>query len=205
MLRKTVGFFLVLVLASAILIVSLFRNASIKYAFTGPESPTPAPVSKATIDYELSYPGAVLPDHPLWPLKVLRDKLWLTFSGSTISKAEMNLLLADKRLVSAKKLFEKDKAELGYSTLTKAEKYLEQASLLEKTARDKGVDTSEFQDKLSLASLKHVEVSEEILAIAPEDAKPHIIQGLKYPQNVYNGTRSLILSGGRVPPENPFE
>lgn len=205
MIRKAVGFFLVITLASAILLVSVFRNASIKYAFTGPDSPTPAPVSAVKVDYTLTYPGIISPDHALWPLKVLRDKLWILSSLTSLQKAQTNLLIADKRLAASLRLFEKDKADLGYSTLTKSQKYLETAALLEKSAREKGVDTSEFQNKLSLAALKHMEVTEEILSLAPEDAKPHIIKSMSYSQNVYQGTKNLILSSGRVPPENPFE
>jgi HEPN domain-containing protein len=195
--------------ASGVLFTSIARTAQIRYSFRSPTT-----LSKndkvlgesISINYFLPYPGRVLPDHPLWTIKVLRDKLWLLVSPKPERKAELNLLFADKRLVSAKMLFERKKAELAYSTLTKAEKYLERAYFMEMKARKKGVDTSSFLERLARSCLKHREVIEEILEIAPEDAKPMIIkvEG-EYPNQIYEKVRDALFEKGLTPPENPFE
>ena len=102
-----------------------------------------------SVDYYLPYPG-ILPDHPLYWLKMVRDRVGLiTVTGKT-AKAEKLLLYADKRLGAAWALIDGNKLPLGVSTLTKAEKYLEQAVQL----RDNFAD----QNKLDKAVKKHLEV-----------------------------------------------
>lgn len=193
-------------LAVGILAISVLRAASIEYSFNGANGKVLGEeiAPQIVIDYAFPYPGGVLPDHPLWPLKVVRDRLWLAITLSPTRKAELLLLFADKRIVSSKILFEKDKAELAFSTLTKAEKYLERAALKEKENRGKGMDTKDFLEKLAKASLKHRQVVREILEIAPEDAKPDIIRTEDYPRRVYKEARDGLNSMGITPPENPF-
>jgi hypothetical protein len=208
MLRRLAIISSVLLVAVAILAISVFRTASIKYEFSQEPSAIGAAVlGEATveIDYYLAYPGRVLPDHPLWPLKALRDRLWFLVTTNPSRKAELNLLFADKRLGSSKLLFEKGKAGIAYSTLTKAEKYLEETSNLEKENRREGIDTSAFLERLAKASLKHFQVMQEILAIAPEDAKPGIIQTEDYAKRAYEDARNALLEKGLSAPENPFD
>lgn len=203
MIRKSAEIFLTLFFATGILLFSVFRNASIKYAFEGPDT-TPSPKPTINIDYELPYDGEITPDSPLWPLKATRDRIWLIASLGSSKKSELNLLLANKRLASSKTLFEKDKANLGYSTFTKAEKYLQEAYRLEEVGRAKGENTDKALFQISLASLKHVQVGEEVLLIAPDDAKPNIIKTLEYPKNIYKDSKSILVGKGITPPENPF-
>lgn len=102
-----------------------------------------------SVDYYLPYPG-ILPDHPLYWLKMARDRIGLiTVTGKT-AKAEKLLLYADKRLGAAWALIDGNKLPLGVSTLTKAEKYLEQAVQLRDNFADK--------NKLDKAVKKHLEV-----------------------------------------------
>lgn len=186
--------------------MSAFRTASTKYQFN-PMLPSVAGVSgekELKIDYILPYPGKVLPDSPLWPLKALRDKLWLFVNADPTREAELSLLFADKRLGSAKILFDNGKAEVGVSTLTKAEKYLEEASALEKKNRKNGIDTTDFLTKMANASLKHFELIEYVLSKAPDDARPSILQTQVYPKNIYENARNGLLEKGKIPPENPF-
>lgn len=198
---------LVFTFAFAILSISVLESSSLKYAFAAP-----SPTSKQTpedqeikIDYTLPYPGRILPDSPFWPAKALRDRLLhvLTISPSKIM--ELSLLCSDKRLAMSKILFERQKPELAFSTLTKGEKYLEQAIKKESEARKKGADTTEFLLKILQASLKHRQVIGEILSIAPEDAKPGIIKIQDYSKNVFNSAREALNSKGIEIPINPFE
>src|SRR3990172_3897569 len=121
MIGKAAGILLTCFIATAILVFSIFHSASVRYTFG--QSPTPTPrVEEANleIDYPLPYPGRVLPDHLLWPVKVVRDRLWLAMTTNPLKKAEISLLLANKRLASAQALFDKEKPDLAISTLTKA-------------------------------------------------------------------------------------
>ena len=106
-------------------------------------------------DYFLAYPG-ILPDHPLYPIKVLRDQIWLVLSSSSKTKAEKQLLFADKRIAAALQLMEKGKPQLATETSLKAEYYLLSASetLL-------GLEKEEFQElkpKFIQAVTKHRQV-----------------------------------------------
>ena len=207
MLKKVLFVTGTLTFAFGILLFSLFRTASVKYDFN-PINPKDAHIlgeSTSLVDYYLPYPGGVLPDSPLWPLKAARDRLWLSANTMPTREAELYLLFADKRLVSAVILFEKGQSELGLSTLTKAEKYLESAYNLEVENRKSGYNTDDFLEKLANASLKHYELIDYILTIAPDEAKPEIIEVKNYPEKIYEDTRNILLDKRISPPENPFD
>lgn len=208
MLRKISVFSGLLIIAFGILLVSVLRTASVKYDFTGESSQKIQVLGDTNlikINYDLPYQGRIMPDSPLWPIKALRDKVWLLITTNSSRRAELDLLFADKRLASAKILFEKDKPELAFTTLSKAEKYLEESQLQEYKNRKKGMDTTIFLERLSLASLKHFEVMEGIMTIAPEDAKPKIVEVQSYAKKVYEGSRDALNEKGKTPPENPFD
>jgi len=109
------------------------------------------------VDYFLVYPG-VLPDHFLYPIKMVRDRIWLWLTMDPLKKAELLLLFADKRLGAGKVLIEGNKVDLGVTTFSKAEKYLQRAANQERVAAQKDKDTMDFVKKLYNASLKHEEV-----------------------------------------------
>jgi hypothetical protein len=152
-----------------------------------------------SVEYVLPYPGKVNPDSVLWYPKVVRDKAWYAFTFNSQKKMELNLLFADKRLNSALDLFKNNKPDLGMTTLTKAEKYLERAL-------PQNADNPEYLKKIALASLKHREVIEkEILPLAPEDIRPKAIKTEDYSKEIYKKTRDLMYSIGLIPPEDIFE
>lgn len=209
MWRRITVFVAAIIFAFGVLITSVLRTAAVKYEFASNGTQVTNQVvlgeEDVNIEYNLAYHGRVLPDHALWPLKALRDKVWLFITSNKSRKAELMLLFADKRLSSSGVLFEREKYELGYSTLTKAEKYLENAKTLEAENRAEGVDTSEFLLRLAFAALKHYEVmDEDVYKMAPEDAKPGINETKNYAKKVYNSSRDALLEKGLTPPENPF-
>jgi hypothetical protein len=195
-----------LLIAFTILFASILRTASVRYEFSPSpsESPNGNVNSHEKIDYFLAYPGRVLPDSPFWPLKALRDKIWLLFTTDSLRLAELKLLFADKRIGSSQILFKKGKVSLGLSTLTKAEKYLEEATLMEEEVRKSGIDTSEFLLRLSKASLKHYEITQSLLEIAPGDVKPLIVQTQEYSKKSFERARNGLLEKGKEPLQNPF-
>ncbi len=206
MFRRVLAAVFILVLAFGILFTSIFRAVSVKRVFSNKVNGQKGMVlgEKVEIDYVLPYPGRVAPDNPLWIVKALRDRLWLLLTTDGGKKAELKLLFADKRLAMSKSLFEKEKAEIAYSTLTKAEKYLVEACDLEKENREGGMDTSDFLVKLSKASLKHRQVINEILVIAPEDARSGIALTQDFSERVYNRTKNALQSQGLPIVEDPF-
>ena len=193
------------VLAFGILGISFLKSASIRYAYAASPSPTPSTKTQSvSVEYFLPYPGKIMPDSPTWTLKAMRDNVWYKITINPLKRAEIALLLSDKRLQMSKSLFENKKPDIGFSTLTKGEKYLEIAFADVNEAGKKGMNTSEFITKLATASLKHREVLDQILEIAPEDAKPGIIKIGDYPKNIYKETSSILNSKGLSTPKSPF-
>ncbi len=195
----------VFAVAFVILSVSMFESASVSYVFA-----TPTPVGASAfnkvpfVEYEMPYPGNVSPDSPLWVFKMARDRAVYGLTFDHLKKAELALLYSDKRLLESKKLFENKKPDLAFTTLSKGEKYLEEAKLHEEIARNGGIDTNSFLKKLAAASLKHRQIIEEILPISPEDAKPEIIKIEDYSKNTYKYSRDILNSKGQISPKNPF-
>lgn len=194
-------------LAFAVLAISVFRSASITYTIA-----TPAPMGVAvlgesitTIDYQLPFPGRILPDNPLWVFKALRDRVWFAITTNPLKKAELALLFSDKRLESGKSLLIGRKPDIALSTLAKGEKYLEIAAGQEAAARKEGMDTSAFLIKLATSALKHRQIIEtDLMPITPEDAKPLLVKTEDYSKNVYKSSRDALNDKGIPAPIDPF-
>lgn len=205
MKTRVVSITVFLALAFLILASTFTSLNEVRYAFAQSATPMPILGQKVDVDYALPFAGKIEPDHPIWPVKALRDRTGLLLRTKLVKKIDVLITLADKRIQYADHLMSKDKSELSVSTLTKAEKYLEEASLMEKKARDKNIDTKEAAKKLALSSLKHRQILEELLAKAPEDAKPVIVKTIDLNKRVYNEARSALNQQGVAAPENPFK
>lgn len=205
MIRRAAIVFLLLFFAFGVLGTSILRTTAPQYAFSQ-ELGEEVKVERETVsvEYVLPYPG-ILPDHFLWPLKAIRDRIWLFLTTDPAKKADLLLLFADKRIGAAKALVEGRKFELGVSTATKAEKYLERAAAQEKVARERGVDTGPFLEKLASATLKHRELLEEIYTKVPEDARPIVTTTSDYPKRLWGEILPKLQETGRTIPVNPFE
>jgi hypothetical protein len=206
MLKNIAIFLAAFFTASLIIIISIFRVAEIKYIFS--QSPKPTPEAKYTtpsIDYKLPPKNSIEPDSPLWPLKALKDRIWLTVTINPSKKADLYLTLADQRLVCAQSLLERNKTDLAVAVLTKGEKYLEMAHNEERLAKGNGINTKDYLKKFLEATLKHREIIEKMIALAPEDAKPILIKTQNYPKNLYNEGRNNLLDEGLPVPQNPFD
>ena len=123
-------------------------------------SPTIAEVKKS-LNYDLPYPG-LLPDNPLYVLKMIRDKTVGFLISSPLKKAEFNLLQADKRLNAGVYLFNSAKQNdkkmgLSVSTISKGENYFYEAISEIKRANNQGLSTKSLTEKLLGASKKHQE------------------------------------------------
>lgn len=200
-------FLVALFLAVTILVPSILSASTPQYVFSQAPSPAPFlnPQDSVQINYFLPYPGRVAPDDFLWPVKVARDRIWVSLSFNTIKKSESLLTLADKRLASAQKLFEEDKPQLAVAVLTKAEKYLEEAVKTEKRVHKKDPEVIKLLEKLTHATLKHRQVIESLLEKAPEDAKPVIVQTADYPKRLFVSLKSSLMEIGGPTIENPFQ
>lgn len=109
-------------------------------------------------EYLLPYPG-ILPDHPLYFLKQIRDGILDRLIVDPLRKTEFLVLQADKRLAMGKTLAQQGKGSLAETTISKGEKYMERAvsglSAFKSTGRPVPVS---LIDTLERATEKHVEV-----------------------------------------------
>lgn len=148
--------------------------------------------AEPTVDYYLAYPG-ILPDHPLYFLKMIRDRIWLFLTTDVVKKAELYLLFADKRLGASQALIEGNKHDLGVSTATKAEKYLELAIGQAERAKQAGRDTAAFYETLSKATRKHEEVLLGVIDKVPQEARTVLESALDYAHRGYEQVSQAMM------------
>lgn len=191
----------------AILLISILRTASVRFEFTGPVQDLSNQIQVLgeddSVEYIFPYPGKVLPDSLLWPAKSLRDRLWLTVNTNDGKEADLYLLFSDKRLIAGQILFLRGDYELGFSTLNKAEKYLEKAINKEIENRNRGMDTTEFLIRINKASLAHYRVLEELKLNSPSDAIPRIVEIQDISIRAYKSSREALLEKNIEPVQNP--
>lgn len=121
-------------------------------------TPSPTPVA-----YTLPYPG-IMPGHPLYGFKSIRDGIMDFLISNPLKKAEYELLQADKGLQATLFLIEQKKEDAIISrTLVAAEDDFEQAIGKAQDAKKQGMVTEDLFAKLSLANKKHQEVIAEII------------------------------------------
>lgn len=125
-------------------------------------------LNQSRVVYDLPYPG-ILPDHPLYLLKATRDKLLDVFTRDNIKKAELYLLLSDKRAAMSTDLVKKGKDKLALTTMSKAEKYFLKIPTLLAASKKQGVNPQpELIDKLKLSNAKHKEIIEDLIKDLPQ-------------------------------------
>lgn len=143
------------------------------------------------VEYALPYPG-ILPDHPLYFLKRLRDTILERLINDPIRKAEFYILQSDKRLQMGVMLTAAGKGTLGESTISKAEKYMEQAiTNLSSYKKSGGVVPPYVVERLEKATAKHREVITDLIRKASEAEK----SGLQGSINLLN---TLVTSIGSL-------
>ncbi|CAN5202774.1 hypothetical protein BH11PAT1_BH11PAT1_4970 [soil metagenome] len=133
---------------------------------------SPAATTTSIPEYFLPYPG-LLPDSPLYFLKVARDRVVGFLIHDPLKKAEFNLLQADKRVQAGLNLVQKNKTkeQLAYTTVLKGENYFEDAIVKVREAKSQGIVTNDLSTKLMQANKKHIEIIQEMKKMAPEAEK----------------------------------
>ncbi len=110
------------------------------------------------LDYALVYPG-ILPNNPLYPIKMIRDKIVLFLITDPVKRAAFNLLQADKRLAAGILLLQEDKKNeaLAITTIEKGENYFHEAMNQAFQIKREGRDVKGFIQKLDSALEKHTQ------------------------------------------------
>lgn len=150
-------------LTTGIFVISLLLVNRNVHAQEQTPQPTPTP-----IHYDLAFPG-ILPDHPLYKLKVLRDKISLRLIDSPQQRVAFYLLQADKGVLAMAILVDKKNYPLAATTLLKAEHNM--TMLVNELYRFDQPPVPELLEKLKIASLKHLEVINVVALRVPDEEK----------------------------------
>lgn len=173
MLKKKTGFFLVFFLLLITPVVVYFL-----------EFPTKVAATQEKVIYDLPYPG-ILPDHPLYFLKAIRDRLIDWGTRDHLKKAQLYLLYSDKRVAMAQSLVKKGKNALAFSTFSKGEKYFLKIPQLLLLAKKQGISPPPgFVEKLKLANSKHKEIAESFLKELPQGSTDLVISIIKQNEEI---------------------
>lgn len=160
---------------SLLLITLIFNKFGISYAqekviqtdiLVGSEMSTASStnIKPKRVNYELAYPG-MLPDNPLYFLKVTRDGIVKMLINDPLKKAKFSLLNADKRIFAGKLLIDKGKDKLAIETIEKSNNYLDDAInaiRILKKQNPKSSDIEPFLQQMKIATQKHNEVLEDM-------------------------------------------
>lgn len=163
-----VSFLIATILASPVLAQKPSKNAT-----------TTDVVTTKKIEYVLPYPG-ILPDHSLYFLKQVRDKILDFLIVDPVRKAEFYILQADKRLGMGMMLLDKNNRALAEATMSKGENYMERAisSLVNLKATGKEIP-GYLIDRLERSTGKHVEILSDRAAKESGAAKDALVGLLK--------------------------
>jgi len=158
-MEKVVKWFLIFLMTIAVIACAYFVIAS-------SETINGAPQEKVV--YNLPYPG-ILPDHPLYFLKIIRDRVSDFLTRDYLKKAELYLLYSDKRAAMAVSLAKKGKNQQAIDTFSKAEKYfLKIPPILQEAKKQGSAAPSSFVDTLKLSNAKHQELITKLLKTLPQ-------------------------------------
>lgn len=127
---------------------------------------------QTTVQYDLSYPG-LLPDHPFYVLKQVRDNMMTLLIGKPLDRSAFMLLQSDKQVSTAKLLVDQKKdVNMIKDSCISSQKLFEDAIDDAQSAKQEGFATGDLITQLRMASKKHYEIMREILVqLSPEEKK----------------------------------
>lgn len=136
----------------------------------GAPSATTSAIPTVTLDYTMPFPG-ILPDHPLYQIKLFRDKILLSFTRDPIKKVNLQLLMSDKQVIMGGLLWEKGKADLAVDTFTKSEKGLLTVVMSLVELKKTSFLPTGLADKVELSAKKHEELISKLQSQVSEETK----------------------------------
>lgn len=142
----------------------------------------------AVFKYNLAYPG-LLPNSPLYSLKVLRDKLTEFMISDPEEKVKFYLLQTDKGILAASILSDKKEMELAKKTALKAENNY--TLLTFELKKMKKLPNEEIMQKLKIAALKHQMILNSIIENSPEKDKGTFEQVFNFSKTNLNTVENL--------------
>lgn len=135
--------------------VSAVTPAGVKAAVTPAPTVTPTP---GPVEYALPYPG-ILPTHPMYFFKTLRDRIIEMLIADPLSKGEFYILQADKKLnmgLSLKNLGKMSEAKAAFAESLASRS--QAVSSLEALMKAGSTVPGHLTEKLAVSIDKHAEV-----------------------------------------------
>lgn len=121
-----------------------------------------AGVEETKVDYVLPYPG-ILPDHPLYALKKIRDSIFEYLIVDPVKKTEFYILQGDKHLNMIVFLSNKGNQALAQTTNSQGLSYMNNAVKMMTQLKTQGKEIpGHVLERMEKSLLKHVEVLTEL-------------------------------------------
>lgn len=151
------------VLLLVFFLIFLSSGLSIKAQETDEKLAAEKELAQRVDSYQLPYPG-LLPDNPLYPVKMVRDQVIRVLIGDSLKKAEFDLLTAEKRFSAGMALLEQStgKETLAQSTLSKGQNYFEDAIESAIKAEKEGQEIAIVAEHLFLSAKKQKKIVAEL-------------------------------------------
>lgn len=125
-------------------------------------------ITEKPVVYTLPHPG-ILPDHPLFFLKKIRDSILQFVTRDSLKKVDLYLLLSDKQVNAAVLLTKKGKSTLAIQTAFNAEELAARIPPYLKRSKTHGnAPTAELVDRVHRSNLKHKQVIQQIIKDLPQ-------------------------------------
>lgn len=184
-ITKPIAYFFVFIALFGFL--STFVASSVTPTFAQEE----IEVESKEINYTLPHAG-LLPDSPLYPIKRMRDALWLFFTRDSLEKAELLRLFTDKKIVMAQAMAEKGKWDLAVETAEISEKdFARMIEAMEMAKKIGSAPTGDFLIQVNLSNEKHFEIMEDILIKAPQGVRMRIEEVMQTNVDHHNALEAL--------------
>lgn len=120
-------------------------------------------LTEKEVIYQLPYSG-LLPDHPLYPLKQLRDTLLVITTRDNVKKAQLYLNLSNRMFSESLGLAQKGKEGRSLEHMQKAqEEFFHIMPAIQNVKKQGGAYPDDFVDELYLSNAKHREVMTEMM------------------------------------------
>ena len=126
---------------------------------------------------ELATPS-ILPDHPLYPLKTLGEKirLWLAFNH--LAKARVHLQLAEARLAELNAVLARGKVRLARQLVERYRNEIESSTNETDAAEAAGRNIEGLAERVGNSTFKHILVLTSLLDRVPPEAREHILHAI---------------------------
>jgi len=144
----------------------------------------PFNLNQDKVEYNLPYPG-ILPDHPFFFIKEIRDKVLEWTTRDSLKKAELYLLFSDKRVAMAMVLAKNGKDKHAVTAFMQGEQYFSKIPPLLEISRKQGVSaSSDFVQRIKLSNAKHKEIGGGFLKDLPQGQNNTVNRALDLNQEI---------------------